>query len=844
MNRLFNARSLAHLSTTLVFSFVVYNLYDAFIHTWHYSIWVDEILTLRTIFSSPEKIVESLYNQGPKGYSTDYFPPLYYIIVHYLHKMGLYEFGIRLANNTFVLLSFIFITNRMSSVNSRTIALCFIATSSVSVYFLDLFRLIRPYTIYYCLQICAITSIYVGILRKDTRSIMVAGMLNSISLYSHYATIGNIIGEIGYFLIFYLIRKDDRKFNLQAILILLACSTAFIPWLPGYLNALKSAAAEFGPSQIAIGKIFKVGELIPAIFSHNAAVVVIYGLLALSSAFLMDKRIVAVTLAWGLTPGVLIAINGHPLYIRHLATLGACILLLSAFSLTRLSGMIDSRVIKSIPDHSLTGLALSLLLAFSIGAMTNDDKERHYAAETAPYKSQALDICLNFPKTDFLFTMTYDTYVNTVLRWYLGDVMNAIYSNNFRSDKNVLILKQDNGINDERYPVVKRMPELAGMSGFIVSSLKLTERNPLSFDSDRTSSNLEYLFSDYKVLEYAFSWNNVLVDTMNKTLEPANRLEDAEIVFQFHLQNETKANFFAVLQGVEEIGTDDSYELLVSSDNVDYRPLSALKNNKTKDNHFSLKYTVPFDRAGKFYIKLQMKPGMTRPCAVLKSLTFNLNRDQTPLVSHVDSDVSLVSPSDTVMLMPSMADFGQADPTNSRYMAHDQTEIFQIIAPHFDENFDMEHDLFSKSNLRIKSKEGCLTCSSEGPCHFTYDLHSPTEFRSIKLIFYPRIFNDKSKANYVKVSYSYDGNSYHSIWSTKNDGGLHWFGQREGFSIPLKGGVRDLLLRFELYSEGSQVQSFDNHTLYIAADAYPDDNQSTQEGQEAYLKTVKRLLGL
>lgn len=842
MNRFINSRFLISLTTTLALCYAAYNLYDSFLHTWSFSIWTDEILTLRTIFYSPKKIITSLYYQGPKGYITDYFPPFYYLIVHFLHQAGAYEFGLRLANNLCVVLTFLFITKKMSAINARGVALCFVMAISTSIYFIDLFRLIRPYTLYFCLQTCAIVCIYVGITKKDLRSFLLAGIFNALSLYTHYATIGNILGEIGCLVLFWIIDKKDRKFLLQATLILLASAAAFLPWLPGYFNAVKSAAAEFGPSQISLSKITKVIELMPGLFSHNHPVVALYALLAVLGAFLTDKRIVILTLAWGLTPGLLIAVNGHPLYIRHLVTLAASLLLLSAFALAKLGDMIGCKIAKLGQSHVIATVVLGFFVAFLTSEMLGDNKERHNVAETAPYKGQVLTACLNYPKADYIFARHYDVFMNTILRWYLSDIANTGYSKQEHGDKNVLLFKQDDNKSNDSGPFFKRLPEMAGMAGFMISGMRLKDTSPIIADDDNKSYKIAYTFSDYKVLEDALSWNNVLVDPKSKTLEPAARLENAEIVFAFRLPKSDKLHFTATLQGSRDAGSEDVLELLVSSDNAAYRPLPKTNSPETDDKRFTQTYTLDSSNAPQqLYVKLEIKPGMTVPCATLNELTFTLTNGDATHAPSTNDGQQLPSLSGAAPSLPTAADFGQIDNPNAGHTISGADQTMHLIAPVFDDSFDLDRDLFLKSNLRIKRSEGCLTCASEEPCQFMYHLNSETPFNSTNIVFYPRIYNDKDKKNYVSVSYSYDGKTFHSLWTTPNNGNLTWFGQRKELTIPLKNKVRNLFLRFDLFSEGSQIQSFGNRAMYIVTQA--QSGASSPDNQETYLKTVKRLLG-
>lgn len=845
MTRSINSQFLLNFATTIALGYATLNLLDAFINTWHFSIWVDEVLTLRTIFYSPIKIILSLYNQGPKGFSTDYFPPAYYLIVHYLHQAGAYEFGIRLANNIFVFVVFIFIIKQMSTINARATALCFVMFISVSIYFLDLFRLIRPYTLYFCLQTCAVVSIYVGILNRNIKNIVIAGILNAISLYTHYAAIGNIIAEIGCFSIFWAIYKSDRKFLLQATLIFLASAALFIPWLPGYLNAVKSAATEFGPAQIEIGKIIKFIELTPGLFSYSKAVVAIFVLLALLGILLSDKRIVIITLAWGLTPGILIAINGHPLYIRHLVTFATCLLLLSSFAIAKLCDILGNKIAKLNPIRSIATVVLGFALSISVSQMTMENKARFYAAETAPYKSPVLFASLNFPKADLIFTENNDPLLNTVLRWYFGDNAKVTYSKEQQGDKNVLLFKQDSQDTDNGNSHLKRINELARMPGFMISGIRLHDSSPVVIGQESEVHKIEYSLSDFKVLEDAFSWKNILVDTQKQTLEPASRLEDAELVFQFRLPKRGKIHFSAELLGTRDAYTNDVLELLVGSDNVTYTSLPKTNSHETTGNRFSQNYTFePKTSPEQLYVKVRLKPGMTVPCAVLNTLTFSFKDADDPCNSTTKVGSLSLLPASAAVTLPSAADFGQITNVNTGFTVHGPSETLRVIAPIFDDIFDLDRDLFLKSNLRIKRHEGCLTCDSEEPCQFTYFLNSPKKLNFVKIIFYPRIFNDKHQTHYVKLAYSYDGTTFNHIWTTQNDKSLTHFCQREEVSIPLKGDVRNLFLRFEMHSEGSQVFSFGNRVMYIITGYSSDEFSGAVERQAERFNTVKRLLGI
>ena len=840
MSRHVGYRVLNYLLTTSIAVFIVYNLYDAFIHTWHFPITYDEVLTLRTIFYNPFKIVASLFNQGPKGYGGDFFPPLYYLLVHWLYQIGAYEFGLRLANNVCVLLAFIFVIKELDTIDEKIVGFCFALFVSLSMYYLDLFHLIRPYALYFCLQICSITSICVGIIRKDIKSIALAGLFNSLSLYAHYAAIGNIAAELGCFFFYYLTNKRDRPFYLRALVVLSAAAALFIPWLPGYFNVIKIAAATFGPSNIDLGKIWRLGGLIPSMFSNNDAVTAIYVLLALAGAVATDKKIVGVILVWGLAPTMLIAVSGHPVSVRHMVTLGSAILLLSGFGVARL---LDSKLVKSASDQAFTGLVLALCLAIAISSMTTQDKTRHYAADVSPYGYHALTLALAFPKADLLVTRENDTFANTIFRWYLGGVVNTTYSSKPGGERNVLILERGEENRQDAMPVLKRMQGACGMAGFRVSGTKLKSNSPLRMDQARKSKTFAYSFADYAVLEDAFSWDNILVDTKNNTLEPAARLEDAAIVFRFHLPP-ARINYSITLGGLKETGSRDAFEILVSPDNVNYGPAPHAVVQTDKDGRFSLSCHGASEAASEdLYVKLLMRPGMAPPSSILKSLLIGLSEEQPAGASPQAGEAP--GPSGTGVAIPvsPMADFSRVSQSDPRHLLQAPTETVQVVAPSFDADFDLERDLFTTTNVRIKRNEGCLTCDSEEPCRLVFFLNSPTRFQTVKVIFYPRIFNDKLRNNFVRVAYSYDGQNYHQIWSSENDGSLAWFGQREELFVPLQGDVRNLFISFELYSEGSQLQSFDTHAMYMVTESRSGEGQPPGDGQAVRLDTVKRLLG-
>lgn len=834
-----NRNMLDCLLTAAIFTLVLFNVYENFMHTWFFPVYYDEVLTLRTIFFNPIKIIGSLFRQGPKGYSGDFFPPFYYLLVHWLFQAGAYEFGVRLANNIIVLLAFCFVYKKMTAIDEKVAALFFIMAVSTSIYYAGLFYQIRPYVLYFSLQICSIVSVCVGVLRQDVKSIALAGFVNVLSLYTHYASIGNVVAEIGFFFCLYLTDKKERRFNRRALLILSVAAAMFLPWLPGYFTAAKMVAATFGASSLDLEKILRLAELVPLMIFRNDTLMVLFALLGLAGIAWTDKRIVAVILAWGLTPAALIAVSGHPVSVRHMMTLGSAVILLSGFGLARLTTSLDSKIVMSAASRVNTGLVMILCLGGVIGILINKDKIRHYAADVSPYAYHALTLALDHPGANALFTKDNDTFANTIFRWYLGDVIDTTSTSWSGEEKNVLILERGVQECSDGTPELKRLVGSCGMDGFRVSGTTLKNNSPLRMDPARPLTTFVYDFTNYAVLEDAFSWNNILIDTKHGTLEPLVRLEDAAIVFRLRLPRQTRTTVSFGLLGNGETGSQDIIELQVSPDNVGYAPAAGVVVKTGQDGRFSLACDIAWEGGAEdCYVRLLLRPAMTAPSTVLQALTISLAQEQPPSGAPVAGDQP--APPAASLDVSSMAE-RQPGP---RHLLQSPTETVQVIAPVFDADFDLARDLFTSTNVRIKRNEGCLTCDSEGPCRLTYFLNSPTRLQRVKIIFYPRIFNDKLQNNYVRLAYSYDGQNYHQLWSTENDGSLAWFGQREELYIPLQGDVRNLFLAFELHGEGSQLQSLDTHAMYIVTESHTDGKQPARDGQAARLGAVKRLLGL
>jgi len=220
------------------------------------SLWLDEAIQFKSIYYFSLKDLLTVYM--PK----DFNPPLSYIINFSFSKIfGYSEVVLRLPSVIFAILTvwFVYKIAKLLSFKKPYLASLLLATSGLHIYYSQEARM-------YSLATLAVTgSIWALIKYLKTKTNLICYFLFTLTLlYSHYLAWFILPAQL--ILVFILKRKQLKKILLTQLFALIG----FLPWLPIFLQQLKTGLSAAGANQqwsdVVGGISFKNLSLIPVKF--------------------------------------------------------------------------------------------------------------------------------------------------------------------------------------------------------------------------------------------------------------------------------------------------------------------------------------------------------------------------------------------------------------------------------------------------------------------------------------------------------------------------------------------------------------------------------------------------
>ncbi|EKO38747.1 MAG: hypothetical protein B193_2556 [Solidesulfovibrio magneticus str. Maddingley MBC34] len=149
-------------------------------------------------------------------------------------------------------------------------------------------------------------------------------------------------------------------------------------------------------------------------------------------------------------------------------------------------------------------------------------------------------------------------------------------------------------------------------------------------------------------------------------------------------------------------------------------------------------------------------------------------------------------------------------PTQATAVYSRAGESFIIAREMFDEVNATPQDLYTFRDIRLRTDTAALTCMGQRPCEATYQFRSVYPLTRMVLTTYPHIFCDAGRNNYVRVSYSENGNAFKEIYTLKSNGSQEWLGTGSYphiDAVPLVADTKEVLIKLEMSNDGAMWQS-------------------------------------
>jgi|GEM_PF-4795232 len=794
--------------------------YQFFILHYNRSLWVDEVTTLGRSFSCPTDIIKSLYYQAPEGYGGDLHPPLYFIIANLLYHIGGTEFLFRSLNFSLIAIMFFYSTLIFNKINRRYAGVVFSLFFATSISSLDPLLLIRPYAIYCFFQVASIVSLIAWLQKKNYKFIIATVVFNIFSIYTNYASIGNVAGECLYILLMFIFNKAERRFYLNTLLWLCIGCLFYIPWIQAYIRVINIAHNNYSPAfphsfQGYVNYALYFWEiLLKNLFLNNYIVLCIFACLLALSLLQINKKTLLLLFLWGWMPFFLIFSSTHPIYSRYILTLYSSIFIAI--------GLLCDILVKKTRERTTFSNITSLLivtcpiLMFIFFMYTGAKKQQiDMLVEPSPYKQIAQNIALNCDGNLNIVSFDNDKYTNTILQWYLGDKKHDIFSTD-TANKDIYILKRDgNNSTLNNYKKIYQFPGYAGNAGFNLFQTYFPQNNanPRIMLNEHNKT-IDINFNDITDIRNFIFWKNLTVNLASKTLEPAFRLNESEAIMKLVSHEFAPHNYNISIDCIFKHIKNKSGELIIlsSNDNIDYKAIKQFDFSKNLLLNKTIKInTIASSNDNDLYIKILLKPGFTNNNLSIKSIKIEQNYVKNILVPAHEHGLYLKKQPYPVSASVSYNTFRAT--TKNYYSAGYLTNI---LSPLFDANDKQTNSFFLDDNVRIKTKEFCATCKNNSGCYFIFYIKSPRSIQELSLFAHPSIFNDKQKNNYATISFSLDGKNYKKIYALLSTGNDAWHGEHITLHKKfLFQDTRNIFLRFDMSSEGAQFFSGGNNRMYI-----------------------------
>jgi len=202
--------------------------------------WLDETITYDRALASVTDIIKA-------SYGWDIHPPTYYVILHYMVKLGHSPEALRLFSVICGVLSIpIFYWLAREIFGNQRDAIVATLLLTLSAYQIRYSQEGRMYTLFFLVSLLALLFFYRAFKREQNRDWFLWAGLGVINFYVHYFSIFLIAGQVVFYAIHLIRTKTPRRFFTQHRSFVLASLVLLAGCLPAVPLLVQQAAAKIG----------------------------------------------------------------------------------------------------------------------------------------------------------------------------------------------------------------------------------------------------------------------------------------------------------------------------------------------------------------------------------------------------------------------------------------------------------------------------------------------------------------------------------------------------------------------------------------------------------------------
>ncbi|MCG3121287.1 MAG: hypothetical protein ALAOOOJD_04324 [bacterium] len=430
--------------------------------------WLDETITYDRALAAVPDIIKA-------SYGWDIHPPTYYVILHYMVKLGHSPEALRLFSVICGVLSipvFYFLAREIFGKPREAIVATLLLT--LSAYQIRYAQEARMYTLFFLVSLLAMLFFYRAYKRQQKRDWFWWAGISIINFYVHYFSLFLIASQVVFYLI-HLLRakavaqlfKQQRAFVVATLVLLVGC----LPAVPLLVQQASAKIGSYGVKQPTVNPVMFVLVFLKYSFYPNTLADPLWerGLKYIFTAFMFggvllawkQRRdsiiflgtllVVSLTLAWIASHFVFFSLT-----FRYLYFLNAPMLLLLALAATTVADKITAGPVlkKTLTLTTVLG-ALCLLDAYILANYYQHPRNPDWRTGFAELKKncRANDMIVPVPG-----------YVTYVARYYLAEEASRERVLSFLDDTSPSalesLLNQQEGIffilTDDMYPPERR----------------------------------------------------------------------------------------------------------------------------------------------------------------------------------------------------------------------------------------------------------------------------------------------------------------------------------------------------------------------------------------------------
>ncbi len=195
------------------------------------SFWLDEAASLMAARVPLTDFVNYL--------SHDFHPPLYYLLLHFWLKFGLYqESFLRLLSVIFgVLTVYVLYHWLLEALDNKKIALVAALLLAVNPFHIYYSQELRPYVLNAFLSLLSWLFLFRFLKAQKKLSLVLFILVSALNYYTFYGAFFNLLGQLVFVIIYY------RRHLLSVLTASFASLLLFLPWLPTLMLQLRSGSS-------------------------------------------------------------------------------------------------------------------------------------------------------------------------------------------------------------------------------------------------------------------------------------------------------------------------------------------------------------------------------------------------------------------------------------------------------------------------------------------------------------------------------------------------------------------------------------------------------------------------